>query len=154
MREPAEHTCPALKKMPDAAARTAASRLASAKITLADLPPSSSVTRLKLPAAPCMMRRPTPGEPVKVTLSTSGWFTSRSPTTLPSPVTTLNTPSGTPASSASSASRSADSGVSSAGFTTSVQPQARAGAIFHMPIISGKFHGTMAATTPTGSRTV
>lgn len=46
------------------------------------------------------------------------------------------------------------SGVISAGFTTIVQPQASAGAIFHMPIISGKFHGTMAPTTPTGSRTV
>ncbi len=46
------------------------------------------------------------------------------------------------------------SGVSSAGLTTKVQPQASAGAIFHMPIMSGKFHGTMAATTPTGSRTV
>ena len=50
-----------------------------------------------------------------------------------------------PASSASSASRSAVSEVFSAGFTTTVQPQASAGAIFHMPIISGKFHGTIAA---------
>ena len=47
-----------------------------------------------------------------------------------------------------------DSGVSSAGLTTTVQPQASAGAIFHMPIMSGKFQGTMAATTPTGSRNV
>ncbi len=31
------------------------------------------------------------------------------------------------------------------------QPAARAGMTFHMPIISGKFHGTMPATTPTGS---
>ena len=50
--------------------------------------------------------------------------------------------------------RRAVSDVSSAGFSTTVQPQAKAGAIFHMPIISGKFHGTMAATTPMGSRTV
>ncbi|MNS68839.1 hypothetical protein D3C72_1021310 [compost metagenome] len=140
--------------MPEAAARVAASRSASAKITLGDLPPSSSVTRLKLAAAPCMMPRPTPGEPVKVTLSTPGCATSALPTTLPLPVTILNTPGGTPASSASSATRSAESGVISAGLTTSVQPHASAGAIFHMPIISGKFHGTMAATTPTGSRTV
>ena len=70
------------------------------------------------------------------------------------PVTTLKTPAGRPASSASSAMRSADSEVSSAGFITMVQPQASAGASFHMPIISGKFHGTIAATTPTGSRTV
>jgi hypothetical protein len=44
--------------------------------------------------------------------------------------------------------------VISAGFTIIVQPHASAGAIFHMPIISGKFHGTIAPTTPTGSRTV
>ena len=50
--------------------------------------------------------------------------------------------------------RNADSEVSSAGFITTVQPQASAGASFHMPIIKGKFHGTIAATTPTGSRTV
>jgi hypothetical protein len=29
---------------------------------------------------------------------------------------------------------------------------ASAGAIFHTAFISGKFHGTMAATTPTGTR--
>ncbi len=29
---------------------------------------------------------------------------------------------------------------------------ASAGATFHPPIISGKFQGTMAPTTPTGSR--
>ena len=66
----------------------------------------------------------------------------------------LSTPGGRPASSASSPIRSADSEVSSAGFITMVQPQASAGASFHIPIISGKFHGTIAATTPTGSRTV
>ena len=35
-----------------------------------------------------------------------------------------------------------------------VQPQANAGASFHIPIISGKFQGTITATTPTGSRIV
>ena len=50
--------------------------------------------------------------------------------------------------------RSAESDVSSAGFITMVQPQASAGTNFHIPIISGKFQGTMAATTPTGSRMV
>ncbi|MNY35069.1 hypothetical protein D3C86_1694520 [compost metagenome] len=35
---------------------------------------------------------------------------------------------------------------------TTVQPQARAGMSFQVVIISGKFHGTMPATTPTGSR--
>jgi hypothetical protein len=31
-------------------------------------------------------------------------------------------------------------------------PQARAGATFHEAISSGKFHGTIRAQTPTGSR--
>ena len=31
-------------------------------------------------------------------------------------------------------------------------PQASAGATFHPAIISGKFHGTIRAHTPTGSR--
>ena len=59
-----------------------------------------------------------------------------------------------PASSASSPILSAVSGVNSAGLSTTVQPQASAGAIFHIPIISGKFHGMIAPTTPIGSRTV
>lgn len=43
------------------------------------------------------------------------------------------------------------SGVISDGLTTIEQPAASAGITFNMPIISGKFHGTMPATTPTGS---
>ena len=66
----------------------------------------------------------------------------------------LITPGGTPASRASSPKRNAPSGVTSDGFRTMVQPAANAGAIFHMAIISGTFHGTMAPTTPTGSRAV
>ena len=63
-------------------------------------------------------------------------------------------PSGKPASSASSPSRRAVSGVCSAGFRTIAQPAASAGATFQIAISSGKFHGTIWAQTPTGSRTV
>ncbi|CAI8246621.1 MAG: Uncharacterised protein [SAR116 cluster bacterium] len=42
----------------------------------------------------------------------------------------------------------------SAGFNTTELPMASAGASFQAPIISGKFHGTIAATTPTGSRRI
>jgi hypothetical protein len=45
-------------------------------------------------------------------------------------------------------------GVSSAGFSTTVLPQASAGATFQVSSISGKFHGAMAATTPAGSNRV
>ena len=55
-----------------------------------------------------------------------------------------------PARSASSASASADSGVCSAGLTTTVQPAASAGATLRVIIAIGKFHGVIAAQTPTG----
>ncbi len=41
--------------------------------------------------------------------------------------------------------------MSSAGFHTTVLPQASAGMTFQVPSISGKFHGEMATATPTGS---
>jgi hypothetical protein len=43
------------------------------------------------------------------------------------------------------------SGVISDGLTTTVLPVASAGATFHEVIAIGKFHGTIAATTPSGS---
>ncbi len=67
------------------------------------------------------------------------------------PVTTLSTPAGMPARSASSASASAEYGVWLAGFTTIVQPAARAGPALRVIIAAGKFQGVMAAQTPTGS---
>ena len=59
-----------------------------------------------------------------------------------------------PASSAIRSNSSAVSGVSSAGFSTTVLPAASAGAIFHDAIVSGKFQGTIRPTTPSGSRKV
>ena len=50
-----------------------------------------------------------------------------------------------------SASSSAVSGVVSAGLSTAVLPQARAGASFQAAISSGKFQGTIWAATPSGS---
>ena len=45
----------------------------------------------------------------------------------------------------------AEVGVSSAGLRTTVLPQARAGATFHVSSMSGKFQGAIATTTPAGS---
>lgn len=42
--------------------------------------------------------------------------------------------------------------VSGDGLSTTVQPAANAGAILNIESTAGKFHGAMAATTPTGSR--
>ncbi|MND06821.1 hypothetical protein D3C83_284390 [compost metagenome] len=49
-----------------------------------------------------------------------------------------------------SAKSIAVSGVVSAGFKTTVLPHARAGAIFHAAIKSGKFHGMIWPQTPIG----
>ena len=64
----------------------------------------------------------------------------------------LTTPGGNPTSTISSAKRSEDSGVSSLGLRTTVLPAASAGPIFQLQNMSGKFHGTIWPTTPSGSR--
>ena len=124
---------------------------ASANTMLALLPPSSSVTRFTCSAQPAMIRLPTAVDPVNATLRTSGCSTSRQPASAPVPTTTCSTPSGMPASSASSPKRIAVSGVVSAGLRIAVLPAASAGPTFHDAISSGKFHGTISPTTPSGS---
>jgi hypothetical protein len=49
---------------------------------------------------------------------------------------------------------SGGSGVCSAGLSTTQLPVVRAGPSFHAAISSGKFHGMICPTTPTGSRSV
>lgn len=44
-----------------------------------------------------------------------------------------------------------EAGVCSAGFSTTQLPAASAGASFHTAISSGKFHGMICPTTPSGS---
>ena len=62
---------------------TAAATSASSRITEADLPPSSSATRLTVCAASSATRLPARVEPVNETMSTSGSEASTSPTTGP-----------------------------------------------------------------------
>ena len=62
----------------------------------------------------------------------------------------LTTPGGRSACWQISANSSAVSGVVSAGLSTTVLPQASAGAIFHASISSGKFHGMTWPATPSG----
>ena len=112
------------------------------------------MTRLIVEAAPAITLCPTSVEPVKPIFATSGCSIRRCPTTEPLPTTTLTTPSGIPASSASSPSRMLESGVSSAGLSTTVFPQASAGPSFHEAMLSGKFQGVIRPTTPSGSRKV
>ena len=104
-------------------------------------PPSSSVTRLVPLAHSAMICSPTGVEPVKAILRTSGWVTSALPAFEPPPVTTLNTPGGSPPSCRSSAKRSVVSGVVPAGLATTVLPATSAGASLLDSSVVGKFHG-------------
>src|SRR5699024_5768528 len=113
-------------------------------------PPNSNVTRFKLLEAWLIMCLPTSVEPVKAILFTRGWLTNSAPVS-PKPVTTLNTPSGKPASCVNFAIYKAESGVCSAGFKIIVQPVASAAPIFQAAINNGKFHGIIRPTTPVGS---
>ena len=99
------------------------------------------------------MRRPTSVEPVKETTLTSGCVTSGSPTSPPDPITTLNTPGGSPASSNTFASATTEAGVSVAGLTTIVLPAISAAMDFQAGIAIGKFQGVMNPQTPIGCRT-
>ena len=123
----------------------AVSRSASLNTMLGDLPPSSSETFFRLPAAAWTISLPTSVDPVKATLSTSGCAAKAAPAVSPYPGTMLTTPSGKPASANSSPRRKAESGVCSAGLSTTVQPDASAGPSFHAAISSGKFHGMICA---------
>lgn len=106
-----------------------------------------------LSAALRMISLPTSVDPVNAILSIPGCRTIILPTS-DRPVTMFKTPAGTPASTANSPNRSALRDVRLAGFHTIVLPQASAGPSFQEANRSGKFHGTMSPTTPTGSRNV
>ena len=85
---------------------------------------------------------------------TSGCEVSTRPHGSPPPVRMLTTPGGKPASSNSLPNASIATGALSEAFSTTVLPAASAGAIFTAVRNSCEFHGTMAATTPSGSRSV
>ena len=97
---------------------------------LAPFPPNSRDTLLTLSAAPLVTATPALVDPVKLTISISGWLLIASPTVGPSPFTRLNTPFGKPASCIISANKSEDIGAISEGFKTTEQPTATAGMTF------------------------
>ena len=118
------------------------------------LSPISNCTRAPLRTAAAATPGPTSREPVKLTASINGDDASAAPSLAPGPITMLSTPVGSPARCTISASAQGEAGTSSAGLNTTQFPYASAGAIFQAGMASGKFHGVMAATTPTGSRVI
>ena len=95
-RDPAQQTCPWLKKMPLTMPSTVSSIGASSKTILAPLPPSSRVKPLPVPATERAISFPTSVDPVNAILLIPGWLTIAAPVA-PSPVTIFTTPAGSSA---------------------------------------------------------
>ena len=119
----------------------------------AALPPSSKPVRFSVAAAARATAIPVGVEPVTSMRSTPGWELSAAPAAGP-PVTMLSTPSGSPAACAIRPSSRTESGASSEGLSTTVLPNASAGASFFVAISIGWFQGVIAPQTPTGTRRV
>src|SRR3954468_1388124 len=90
-------------------------------------------------------------EPTNETAATPGWVRSASTASL-SPCTTLNTPSGRPASAQSSATNCEAEGSRSLGLSTNVFPVAIAIGYIHIGTMAGKLNGVIPAQTPRGCR--
>ncbi len=114
------------------------------------LPPSSSVTGIRLALAYWLISRPVVVSPVKAILRMRGLEASGLPTSEPNPLTMFSRPAGS-RSAMSSASTRMEAGVLDAGLRTTALPAARAGAIFQTAIRMGKFQGMIWPTTPSGS---
>src|SRR6516162_5017334 len=151
MRLAHTHIWPALRYFEAIAPLTAISISASSKTMNGALPPSSIEVFFTVAAHCSIKSLPISVEPVKVSFRTVGFDVISPPISLAPPVTQEKTPFGTPARSASSHSASAEYGVAEAGFSTIVQPAAKAGPHLRVIIAAGKFHGVIAAQTPIGS---
>src|SRR6266478_2136634 len=90
-------------------------------------------------------------EPTKLTAEMPGWWRMASTAAL-SPLTTLKTPSGNPASFSSAAIRMPAEGSRSDGLRMKQLPQASATGNIHIGTMTGKLNGVIPATTPRGWR--
>ena len=100
-----------------------------------------------------MIRFPVADEPVKPMASTPSWVTSCSPICA-SPGMIDTSPFGTPAASNAWASLSSAHEVWTGGLTMTALPVASPGPMYSSGMVTGKFHGVIAAHTPTGRRNV
>ena len=117
------------------------------------LPPSSSVTRLTVPAALRAISTPTSVEPVNPTFRRADARRARRPRRGPAR-DDVERARGQPGLEPELGVAQHGEGERLAGFSTTVLPAASAGAVFQLPMLSGKFQGVMSAVTPIGSRKV
>ena len=133
---------------------TALSKSASSKTINGDLPPSSSEISAKFSAVFLITCAADAGPPVKDTRATDGCDVRVLPQGSPYPVMILTTPSGMPACWINLPNSSIGAAPCSDAFSTMALPAANAGPILTALKNNCEFHGTMAATTPIGSRSV
>ena len=150
-RLPATQLWPLAAKIPATTPFTALLILASAKIMLGDLPPSSRLIWARFCALFLTTALAPAPPPVKAIRRTSGCLVNAAPVSAPNPVTTLTTPSGKPASLTKCISSTIVALACSEGLSTTVLPAANAGASFTAVKYMGEFQGIIAATTPKGS---
>ncbi len=146
----ATHTWPALTMAPSYTFLATVLGSTSSMTMAASLPPSSRVTRFRPSEADLATFLPVAVEPVKATLAMSGWAVSSAPRSFWSQIT-LSTPGGR-ISLATAPKRQVVSGVVGAGLATMVLPVTSAGPSLLHSRITGKFHGVIEATTPSGVR--
>jgi hypothetical protein len=144
----AEHTWPLFWNAPQNSFSTTVSTSTSSSTMAGSFPPSSRVVRLRSGAAAAATFLPVATEPVKLILRGTGCDVIDAPSGS-LPLITLSTPGGRTSRRTSPTFRVAR-GVKGEGLSTMVFPASRAGAIFHEASTSGKFHGVMPATTPSG----
>ena len=145
---------PVAAKIPATTPLAAASRSASAKTMFGDLPPSSSVTRARCVGGAVhhgACRSPSRRERDLVDARVLDQRRARLGAEPGDDVEHAGREAGLLDQRANS---SVEAGACSAGLTTNVQPAASAGASFQLISSTGEFHGVIAATTPTGSRSV
>ena len=112
---------------------------------------SSSDTRFTVSAAAFVTAMPALVEPVNDIMSIPGGSPLHHQRRRHHRFTRLNTPAGKPVKSIVSAKTMADSGATSDGFSTTVQPAQMAGTTLRTTWFIGQFQGVISPQTPTGS---
>ena len=118
------------------------------------MPPNSRDTSAKFSAELYKTCLAALGPPVNEIRATNGWLVKAFPHGSPWPVTILTTPGGNPASSINSPNSNIAAEACSEALSTIVLPAAKAGPTLTATKNNCEFQGTIAATTPNGSRFV
>ena len=113
-------------------------------------PPSSSTVFFSAAPAVAATDRPARSLPVSVTARTTGWRITSAAASW-SIIRFVNTPGGKPAWRKTSSIARAQPGTFGACFSTPTLPAIRVGAANRNTCQSGKFHGMIAKTAPSGS---